>query len=98
MSVLEFTNEAVSGSAAVEDAGWYANAYQVELYGVTGTGTVTISVRTKKSGAYGVTSKTIDLSDDSASRVFIVDGQYSGIKAESDNSGDAFTLAVTPLE
>lgn len=98
MSVLEFTAVAVSGVATVENAGWYAKSHQVELFGVTGSGTVTVSVRSKKSGQYGVSGKTIDLSDSAASRFVIVDGQYSGIKAASDNAADAFTLAVTPLE
>ncbi|MCB1699711.1 MAG: hypothetical protein KDI14_02575 [Halioglobus sp.] len=98
MSVYEFSDVAVSGVATVDNIGWFAKEYQVEVHAVSGSGVVTFKVKTPASGAYSPMDGSVSLSDSAAPRILTFKGRVTGVQAESDNAADDYTLTVTPLE
>ena len=86
------SREAVSGVAFIELIPYKGDYLQVACQDVTGSGTVTITVKPANCDEYqSVEDGEIDLSDPIAVRIT---GHVDAIKCTSSNTGDAFTMVI----
>lgn len=90
---LKQTAASSSGVATIDRVAQNADRIQVGIAGESGTGTITLTVRTPCSGQAfrSVVDGTIDVSD--PQDVYII-GKVNAVKATSSESGDSFELVV----
>jgi len=83
-----------SGVATIETVIQTGSRVQVGIGNESGSGTITITVRTPASGNAYRSIQDGTISVGSPEDVYI-DGRILGVKATSDNSGDSFDLVVS---
>jgi len=88
----KYLEGSVSGVAEATGIQQTGDKIQVNLYDITGTGTVTVTVCPGDSDEYrSLADGTITLG---APTALIIEGRFNAVKATSDNSGDTFTMEV----
>ena len=101
--IAESVAESVSGVATADLTGWApgVRAGQISIgYVSVGNGTVALKVKCAKTDEprplkdESDADITVDLSSSTASRSFEVNAIFDSVVAESDDSGDEFTLIV----
>ena len=88
-----------SGVATADVSDFVSTFLQVTIDDIsTGTGTVTITAKPVYAVDNSpVTDGTIDLSDSTAPKCVLIQGDFEAITATSDQSGDSFDLLVTSV-
>ena len=91
-SAASKTAASSSGVATIDVAGWYGRSFQISTTGITGTSTVTITVKPAIGDAYeSVVDGTIDLGSPTT---LTLTGNLDSIKATAATGTDVFTLVV----